>query len=438
MMSGTQLDPAAGTIRVEPSGQPFCGEYTPPGDRCITHRALILGALALGPTHVMNTLESAETVATRRVLAQLGVSFATDDEGWLVISRRERTLTEPQVELDCACSVPTLRLMAGVLAGQRFAATLTGDDELLSAECRELVEGLRDVGAEMECQGQGWRPPLRICGSELSQLEYTLDSCSAGLKDPLLLAGLSSSGITKLSGATNGQDHLERLLKQMGVNLRRSAHTLLMKGRQNIHPRHIKLPGDISMAAPLMMLAALVPGSDLQVHHAGSNPNRMGLAKVMQRAGARLERLRDWQYSNEPVSSFRVRYTPELDAFNIAPNMIPQLIDEFPLAALLATQANGISHLKDGCLLRRETPDMLQMPAQILRQFGADVEEENDGLLVHGPTPLTGVEIQCAGSRRLVLLAVTAALLAKGPSTLHGAGILEETCPGLLASLTTD
>jgi 3-phosphoshikimate 1-carboxyvinyltransferase len=401
MMTGTQLDPAAGTIRIEPSGQPFCGEYTPPGDGCITHRALVLGALALGPTHVMNTLESAETVATRRVLAQLGVSFATDDEGWLVISRRERTLMEPQVELDCACSLPTLRLMAGVLAGQRFAATLTGDDELLSAECRELVEGLRDVGAEVECQGQGWRPPLRICGRELSQLEYTLDSCSVGLKDPLLLAGLSSSGITKLSGATNGQDHLERLLKQMGVNLRRSSNTLLIKGRQNIHPRHIKLPGDISMAAPMMLLAAL-------------------------------------EYSNEPVSSFRVRYTPELDAFNIAPNMIPQLIDEFPLAALLATQANGISHLKDGCLLRQETPDMLQMPAQILRQFGADVEEENDGLLVHGPTPLAGAEIQCAGSRRLVLLAVAAALLAKGPSTLHGAGILEETCPGLLASLTTD
>lgn len=426
---------SAGSLRIEPLRRPLSGELHPPGDRRITHRALMLGALALGPVHMLGALESAETVATRRVLAQLGVSFATDDEGWLVITRRERRLRPPVGELDCGMSAATLRLVAGLLAGQQVSALLTGDSELRARDFTALIAALRELGSEVEEVDAAGRLPLRISGARLEPLDCELAPAAYQLKDTLLLAALQAAGISRLRGMVNGYDHLERLLKTAGASVRRQNGLLSIKGQQNIHPRRIQVPADATAAAPFIVLATLVPESELTVVQLGTNPNRMGLIKTLTRLGCHLERERSWQYGAEPVGNFRVRHTPRLSALSVAPNLTPFLRDEFPLVALLATQAQGASHLKCGPSLRGGTPDLLQLTAQLLRQFGADVEQEEDGLTVRGPTPLSGTEVQCAGSLRLSMLAVCAGLLADGPSEVHGARVLEDVYPGLTRAL---
>jgi len=435
-LSGPQPPSDSGTVVVEPLAGPLSGIYFPPGDRCITQRALILGAIARGPMRLMGALESPQTVATRRVLAQLGVSFTIDAEDWLVVARRDgAALQEPLVDLDCGDSLETLWLMAGMLCGQDLAATLTGSSQLLAGDCGPLVDQLALMDARLECLGSGQRPPLGVQGRQLKVTELTIPPHSYLLKDSLVMASLSVQGISRLIGAVNGNDHLERLLRQMGVSIRRSGDNLTVKGGQNVHPRRIMIPGDVTAAAPLVVAAALTPGSDVLLRQVGANPGRMGLFKTLGRVGADLNRERDWQYGSEPVANLRVRYSPELESFSVSPNLAPFLIEEFPLLALVATQVKGRSHLRNGIPKTGATPNIQQMTSDILRQFGADIEQTDDGYIVTGPTPLTGAEVQCAGNLSLGMLALAAALIAKGPSTLHAAGALEDSYPGLLREI---
>ena len=430
------MSPAAGTVVVEPLPGQLSGVYFAPGDRCMTQRALILGSIARGPVRLRGTLESAQTVATRRVLAQLGVSFTVDEEDWLVVSRREgNTLQEPRVELDCGESVATMWLMAGLLSGFDFAATLTGGPQLLACDCGVLVEQLEQLGARIECLGDGGYGPIRVQGHHLPPADCKIPQHSCLLKDALILASLSTTGISRFTGAVNGNDHLDRLLRLMGVSIRRSGEVLTIKGGQNVHPRRITIPGDVTAAAPLVVAAVLQPGSDVLIRQSGANPGRMGLFKTLSRIGADITRERDWQYGSEPVTNLRVRYSPNLGPFNVSPNLAPFLLDEFTLLALVATQVNGRSHLHNGHHWLGCTANVNQMACDILRQFGADIEQTEDGFVVSGPTRLTGAAVQCANNLSLSLLALAAGFIADGPSTLYAAGILEETYPGLLREI---
>lgn len=425
---------AGGPLSVELRQAPLRGELHLPSDRRITHSALMLSALALGPTQLKHALESAETVATRRVLAQLGVTFTVDSEGWLVVARREFELLKPRAELDCGESGLTLGLLLGLLAGQPFEAVVTGGGPPLPG-LGELIVRLTELGATIEPLGEGWLPPLRVRGGRLTGCQLAVPPGGYLIKDALLLAGLQASGLTSLTGRLNGSDHLERLLKLMSVNLRRRNDALSFKGEQNIHPRSIRVPGDITAAAPFIVLAALIPESELKISQMGANPNRVGLIKTLIRLGADVQRTRNWQFASEAVCELRVRQRDGLEGFSVAPNMAPSMADELPLLALLATQLPGTSQLRDNGAPAGSGPGLLALAAQLLRQFGADAAETNGGVTVRGPTRLHGAEVQCAGDLRLSLLALTAALLAEGPSVLHGAGILEDCYPGLVAAL---
>jgi len=338
--------------RIEPTGQPLQGELQVPGDRSITHRALIIGSMALGHVHLKGALECADTVGTRRVLAHLGVTFTTDSEGWLVISRHEKHFTAPMVELDCGRSASTLRLMAGLLAGQRFKATLTGDDELLSRPVQQLLLPLTRMGATVDCLGPGGRPPVRIKGQPLYPLEWEIPADLPEQKSVLLLAALSAVGASRISEPQPTRDHTERMLRHMGIGMRRDNGTLVLKGEQLVQAKRVKLPRDLSSAAPFIVAASLLPDSDLVLPQVGTNPTRVGLLRTLNRIGGRAERIRNWQLGTEPVSDLRIRDAPRLSAFSAAPNLAPSLIDEFALLALIATQAQGTSRLKGGARLR--------------------------------------------------------------------------------------
>jgi 3-phosphoshikimate 1-carboxyvinyltransferase len=249
------------------------------------------------------------------------------------------------------------------------------------------------------------------------------------LRDPLILAALNAVGTCTFTELAPGPDHTERMLRHLGVGVRRNGLNISLKGEQRLYPKRIKVPADFTAAAPFIAAAALLPNSELTIAQVGTNPGRAGLLKTLGRIGGVVERQRTWQFGAEPVASFSVRHNPRLSAFNIAPNLAPSLIDELPLMALIATQAHGTSHLRGAAALRRGVPDSLELSAQILRAFGADVEVEPDGLRLHGPTPLTGAEVQCANEPRLIILAAVAALLADSPSVLHGADAMLDHYP---------
>jgi len=425
-----------GAWRIEPAASPLGGDYQPPSDLIMTHLGLVLGSLTVGTTYLLGALESPDTVATRRVLAHLGVSFTCDDDGWLAVSRQHDNLVQPQVELDCGSSVTALRLMAGLLCGQKFSSVLTADGELAARPLTDLVMRLRQMGAQIDCLGGPGLPPLRIKGQPLYPVEIQLDSDSPEVRDPLLLAALNAAGACRFIELAPGPDHAERMLRHLGVSVRRSGLAISMKGEQRLYPKRIKIPGDFTAAAPLVVGATLVKGSELTIVQVGTNPGRAGLLKILSRIGGVVERQRTWQFGAEPVASFTIRSAAGLAAFNVAPNLAQSLVDELPLIALLATQASGTSHIRGAGALRRGVPDCLELVSQILRSFGADVELEADGLRIAGPTPLAGAEVQCANDPRLVMLAATAALIASSPSTLHGADAMLDYYPSYFSDLS--
>lgn len=429
----TRLDD--GAWLVEPSSRPLRGEWHPAGDRLMTHCALALGALAIGPVYIQSALESADTVSTRRVLAHLGVSFTTDEHGWLVVSRTESALSRPEVELDCGRSATALRLMLALLSGQHFSSMLTCDVELWGVALAPMLSSLRVMGAQLECLSGENQLPVRIKGQPLYPLAVELDAAAIETHDPLLLAAMFAVGESRITENAPGADHLERMLRHLGVGVRRNGLTVTLKGEQRVYPRRIKIPGDISAAAPLIAAATLLPGSELCIHEVGTNPGRTGFLKTVARAGGHIERLRTWQFGSEPVGSFLVRHAQELGPFTVAPNLAPSVLDEFFLLALLATQADGVSTLRGAQALSCHQPDALLLAAQMLAAYGAEVEYTGDGLRIQGPAKLHGAEVQCANNPRLAMLAVAAALVAGSQSVLHGADCLHDFYPGYLGVL---
>ncbi|MEZ5339838.1 MAG: 3-phosphoshikimate 1-carboxyvinyltransferase [bacterium] len=427
-------NPENGSIRIGPAASPLRGSYEPPGDRSITHRALILGSLTDEDSEICGSLECEDTVCTRRVLAQLGQTFTSSAEEDCITVSQGR-LRAPEVPLDCGRSFTTLKLMLGLLATQDFESVLTGSPELLQRRVTHLVEPLRQLGAEIVCEGIGDSAPLRIRGQRLQAGKLEIAVRDAEVKSTLLLASPCMEGTLRIVEKAPSRDHSERLMKHMGIVFGRESGAISLACGQSPKARRIKIAGDMSSAAPFIAAAVLLPGSELSVSQVGFNPGRCGMVKVLSRVEGCIERTRDWQLGSEPVTSLEVRHCAELPAFNIAPNLSPSMADELPLLALLATQAEGTSYLRGLSRLGARMPDRHLLTAQILRRFGADVELEEDGFTIHGPKPLHGCEVQCAGDHRLVMMATVAALIANGESTLHGVDSIRHSYPGFFSDL---
>lgn len=386
------------------------GEVKVPGDKSISHRALMFGAIAHGVTRIDHINPGEDVSSTASCLMKLGVDIRIDGRTMLVNGKDYFDLQAPAGILDAKNSGTTMRLLSGILAAQDFSSTITGDDSLRRRPMRRIIEPLAQMGAQIDST-DGY-PPLHIQGGELNGIEYEMPIASAQVKSCVLLAGLGAWGTTTVIEKEQSRDHTERILRAMGAPISIEGKKISIRSGK-LHDIDIKVPGDISAAAFFIAAALLVPDSDIFLPHVGVNPTRTGFLEVVREMGAHLKITGEKEVCGEPVANICAQGC-ELQATEISGTRIPLLIDEIPIIALLATQARGKTIIRDAAELRVKESDRLELIASNLRNMGASVEEFPDGLSIIGPTQLRGAEIDTAGDHRLAMAFTIAGLVASG------------------------
>jgi 3-phosphoshikimate 1-carboxyvinyltransferase len=400
-----------------------------PGDKSISHRAVMIAAIAEGTSSISNFSTSADCAATLSCLQALGVAIERDHTALAITGVGLDGLREAKVPLDCRNSGTTMRLLAGILAGQDFNSTLTGDDSLRSRPMQRIIEPLRMMGASIS--SSDGRAPVHIQGHEgLNAISYELLIASAQVKSCILLAGLRAAGRTEVIEKQTTRDHTERMLRSFGVQVETGeaereaepARFAAVCGPARLSARHVSIPGDVSSAAYFIAAAALLPGSSLEISEVGLNPTRVLFLKQLRAVGLDVEVTDVREENNEPVGVIRV-HGSQLSERSDSPVtirglVVPQLIDELPLLAVVGSQIDGGIEIRDAAELRVKESDRIATTAQNLRAMGADVEEFDDGFRVSGPARLRGTTIDPCGDHRIAMAFTVAALLAEGETEI--------------------
>lgn len=410
------------------------GELYPPPDKSISHRAAILLALAEGTGVVTNFLRSRDTLATVACLRALGVAIDEEGSDLLVRGAGSAGLREPEDVLDAANSGTTMRLLAGVLAGQPFLSVVTGDRYLRRRPMRRVIEPLGLMGATVLSR-TGGLAPLAIAGGRLRGIDYELPVASAQVKSCVLLAGLFAEGVTTVRERFTTRDHTERLLAYLGADVRRSDGRVSLRGGAPLEARPIAVPGDISSAAFFAVAAAIVPGSDVVMRNVGLNESRAGVLAVLARSGASVIVEPDAEVAGEPAGTVRVAATGRLGAFEVGAAEVPLLVDEIPVLAVAATQAEGTTVISGAQELRVKESDRLHAMAVNLRAMGATVEERPDGLVIDGPTRLRGAVVRADGDHRVAMALAIAGLVAEGETVIEDADCVAVSYPSFFEDL---
>jgi len=404
-----------------------------PGDKSISHRSLMFGALAEGKTEILNLLASEDVLSTWKCLEALGVQISRENGRVFVEGKGLRGLREPRQDLDCGNSGTTLRLLMGILSGSPFSSRLVGDVSLSSRPMKRVSTPLMQMGAKIELT-QGGFAPLWIHGTQnLDSIHYSLLIASAQLKSALLLAGLFAQGETILDGKIQSRDHSERLLAHFGISLKSNPESISIQGGQALHANSVQVPGDLSSAAFWIAAATLLPGSSIEIDQVSLNPSRIGILNVLERMGARiqLEITQEWP---EPMGRLHVT-SASLRSTEIGPDEIPKLIDEIPLIAVLATFAEGVTTIRGAEELRVKETDRIEAVAQNLKAMGGHVETFPDGLSISGPQILKGGNINAFGDHRIAMAFSIAALRATGPTEIHGSECVGVSYPSFYDTL---
>lgn len=412
------------------------GDVRPPGDKSISHRALILAALAEGESRIAGLNPGADVAATTDVLAALGTDIEREDD---VVRVRggDRAFVAPGRDLWCANSGTTMRLMSGVLAGQPFRSRLAGDPSLSARPMERVAEPLRRMGARVETVGG--HAPVTIDGGALRAIEHRTPVASAQIKSAVLLAGLCASGETRVTEPALSRDHTERMLARMGAPIRRSGLTVSIRAAR-LEPIDIRVPGDPSAAAFYVCAALLVPGSRIRIRWVGANPTRTGYLAVLGRMGARIARHEAGDAAGEPVEDLEVS-SATLRGTVIAADEIPSLIDEVPILAIAAACAETATEFFGASELRVKETDRLSALAAGLRILGVEVDERPDGLRVAGGGFRRGGRVDARGDHRIAMSFGVAALCAPGPVEIEGSESASVSDPGFgetLARLASD
>ncbi len=415
----------------------LAGTVTIPGDKSITHRAILLAALADGPTTIRGYLPADDCLRSLAAVEALGVTVVRDAGPKLQLrieGKGVAALREPAGLLDLGNSGTSLRLLTGLLAGQPFISVLTGDASLRRRPMRRVIEPLTRMGAEIFAWGGGERAPLVVQGKRLLQsIDVTLPVASAQLKSALLLASLSAEGATRITEPARSRDHTERLLPQFGATLTIDANRIALVGPQRLHGTEIDVPADLSSAAFLLVAATIVKssaaGGEVRLPSVGVNPTRTGLLELLAAMGAKIQAERPRTISGEPVADLTVR-PAALRGVTAAGDQIVAMIDEFPILCVAAAVARGETLIRDAQELRVKESDRIAVMAEELRKLGAGVEELPDGVRIAGGARLRGARCDSHGDHRIAMALAVAGLVAEGETVIHDVQCIETSFPG--------
>jgi 3-phosphoshikimate 1-carboxyvinyltransferase len=408
-----------------------------PGDKSISHRYAMLAAIAEGTSVIGRFAASRDCHSTLGCLRALGVEVGTEGDTVTIRGRGLRGLSAPAAALDAGNSGTTMRLLAGILAGQPFESVLTGDDSLVNRPMGRVLEPLRRMGAAVEARERGL-PPLRIRGGALGAIRYPLPVASAQVKSCVLLAGLYGSGTTAVEEPVPTRDHTEIALGEFGAAVRVDGNRIEVDPEPRLGGRRLVVPGDLSGAAFFLVAAALVPGSDLRLPGVGLNRRRRELLGYLERAGMGLEVENERDEAGEARGDLRVRYSRALLEGALPPIAgagTAALIDEIPVLAVLGSQAAGGLEISDARELRVKESDRIAAVAANLAAMGARVTEKPDGLVIAGGARLRGADIATRGDHRIAMAFAVAALAARGETRIHGAECADVSFPGFWDAL---
>lgn len=406
------------------------GTVRVPGDKSISHRALLLGALTQGKMSIENLSPAQDVYHTILSLRALGIAIEQTDKETLV--RNAEGLSPPPRNLDAGNSGTTIRLLAGLLAGQSFTATITGDASLQRRPMKRVIEPLAQMGAQIE-SNKGFAP-LTITGGQLRGIDYALPVASSQVKSAILLAGLQAQGTTTVVEPHPTRDHTERMLRYLEVPLEKANGTVSVPGGAKLKAKPISVPGDISSAAFLLAAGVLLPNAQLTVQGVGINPTRTGIVDVLREMGAQISVENEREVTGEPQGDLLITYS-ELHSVQVGGALIPRLIDELPLVAICATQAHGVTVVHDAHELRVKETDRIRAVAVNLRKMGAQIEERQDGWVIPGPQKLHGAMLDSFGDHRIAMAFSIAGLIAQGETIIDGAEWVQISYPGFFADL---
>src|SRR5213080_3801810 len=411
----------------------LAGSVRLPGDQSISHRYAMLGAIAEGQTEIHYFSSSADCQSTLACLEKLGAKIERKNETVLIQGATLKGLRPPAGKLDAGNSGSTMRMLAGILAGQPFRALIGGDASLSRRPMKRVIEPLGQMGARIR-SAEGGLPPLEIEGGQLKPIHYELPLASAQVKSAVLLAGLYAEGQTEVVEPLPTRDHTEIALEQMGAEIGRHGQTIAVRGPARLEGRKLYVPGDISSAAFFIAAALVVPESNLVIPNAGLNPTRTSLLDLLVPMGGRIKVLNVEMINGELLGDLHVE-SSALEGGEVPPEAVPGLIDEFAVLAVLGTQAERGLSFRGAQELRVKETDRIRALAENLRRMGAEVEEFPDGLRVAGKQRLRGAEIESYGDHRIAMAFAVAGLVAEGTTVIHDSGCVDISFPGFFQEL---
>ena len=405
---------------------------TVPGDKSISHRAVMLGALCEGTCRISGFLNGEDCLSTIGCFQAMGIDITVEGTSVTVHGKGLHGLTAPASPLQVGNSGTTTRLISGILSGQPFSSTLIGDDSLNSRPMNRIATPLSSMGATFSGTEKNGKlyAPFTITGGALQGITYSLPVSSAQVKSAVLLAGLYAKGQTTVIEPEPTRDHTERMLRFLGADLKTEGNAITVSGKNPLIAKDISVPGDISSAAYFLCAAAICPGSTITVKQVGVNPTRTGLLDALKAMGAQITLENETDLCGEPVADITCTYAPTLHGITIGGAQIPTLIDEIPVLAVVAAFAQGDTIIQDAAELKVKETNRIQTVVEELQKMGVDIEETADGMVIHGARPLHGAKVKSHLDHRIAMSLAVAALQAEGETTVQDAQCVDISFPG--------
>ena len=413
---------------------PLKGEITVPGDKSISHRSIMFGSLAKGTTRVTHFLEGADCLSTIDCFRSMGVSIEKNEHEVLIHGKGLHGLKAPQTILDCGNSGTTMRLLSGILAAQPFSSELTGDASIRKRPMKRIMTPLSLMGADIESRDGTGCAPLKIWGKRLQGIRYDSPVASAQVKSAVLLAGLFADGVTSVTEPYVSRNHTELMLRGFGARIASEGTTASVFPAEELFAQEISVPGDISSAAYFLTAALLIPGSSLLLKNVGVNPTRDGILRVFRNMGADITLMDQRDCSGEPAADILVR-AGSLHGTEIGGAVIPALIDELPVIAVAACFAEGTTVIRDAAELKVKESNRIAVMTEGLTAMGADVEETEDGMIIHGGRPLHHAVIDSRLDHRIAMSFSVAGLICGDMPEIRGRECVRISYPEFFTDL---